>query len=351
MEEAERLADRLALIDEGRLVALDTPQGLVDSVGIEQRLRFTTSAAVDAAWLERLPEVTGAVHHGHQFTVSGDERMLFSVVSLLAAHDIVPTRLHGRPPHPRRRLRRPRRTRIGAHAPGGRTMTALLTLTRSQARIFLREPIAVAFGLVFPAVLLVVIGSAFPGATAPNAAFAGRSLVDVYAPVAVVLGLATLAIALLPATLGSDRERGILRRLSTTPAHPGTLVAAHLVVQTVVVTCAGSATVLAGWLVLDVALPGQPAWFLVSFVLVVAVLLALGLLLGAVVPTSGAGQSLGMLVYFPLLFFAGVYIPMEIMPGGIQTISGWTPAGAAVQALSDSWAGAAPSSTSLLVLG
>jgi ABC-2 type transport system ATP-binding protein len=38
MEEAERLADRLALIDEGRLVALDTPRGLVDSVGLEQRL-------------------------------------------------------------------------------------------------------------------------------------------------------------------------------------------------------------------------------------------------------------------------------------------------------------------------
>lgn len=229
-------------------------------------------------------------------------------------------------------------------------MTALLTLTRSQARIFLREPIAVGFGFAFPAVLLLVIGSVFPGATEPNAAFGGRSLVDVYAPVAVVLGLATLAIAMLPATLGSDRERGILRRLSTTPAHPATLVAAHLVVQAVVVTCSGIATILAGWLVLDLALPQRAGWFLVSFVLVVAALLALGLLLGALVPTSNAGQALGMLVYFPLLFFAGVYIPMEIMPDGIQTVSGWTPAGAAVQALSDSWAGAAPSALSLLVL-
>lgn len=229
-------------------------------------------------------------------------------------------------------------------------MTALLTLTRSQARIFLREPIAIGFGLVFPAVLLLVIGSVFPGATEANAALAGRSLADVYAPVAVVLGLATLAIAMLPAALGSDRERGILRRLSTTPAHPAALVAAHLVVQAVVVTCATILTVLAGWIGLDLALPQRPGWFLVSFVLVVAALLALGLLLGAVVPTSSAGQSLGMLVYFPLLFFAGVYIPLEIMPGGIQTVSGWTPAGAAVQALSDSWAGTAPSATSLLVL-
>lgn len=49
MEEAERLADRLGLIDEGRLVALDTPRGLVDSVGIEQRLQFTTTATIEDA--------------------------------------------------------------------------------------------------------------------------------------------------------------------------------------------------------------------------------------------------------------------------------------------------------------
>lgn len=47
MEEAERLADRLALIDQGRLVALDTPRGLIDSVGLEQRIRFRTPEPVE----------------------------------------------------------------------------------------------------------------------------------------------------------------------------------------------------------------------------------------------------------------------------------------------------------------
>jgi ABC-2 type transport system ATP-binding protein len=93
MEEAERLADRLALIDRGRVVALDTPSGLIDAGGLEQRLRFTTSAAVDEDWLRRLPEVTGVARTRDEVIVSGDERMLFSVVSMLAAHDIVPGRL------------------------------------------------------------------------------------------------------------------------------------------------------------------------------------------------------------------------------------------------------------------
>ena len=93
MEEAERLADRLALIDEGRLVALDTPRGLIDSVGLEQRLRFTTAATIEDEWLEALTDVTGVSRSDGEIVVTGNEKMLFSVVSLLAHHEIIPDRL------------------------------------------------------------------------------------------------------------------------------------------------------------------------------------------------------------------------------------------------------------------
>ncbi|MGB0112133.1 MAG: ABC transporter ATP-binding protein [Ilumatobacteraceae bacterium] len=92
MEEAERLADRLALIDAGRLVALDTPHGLIESVGLEQRIRFSTSATIEDEWLRRLPEVNGVDRSHGEIVVTGNERMLFSVVSLLASHEVVPTR-------------------------------------------------------------------------------------------------------------------------------------------------------------------------------------------------------------------------------------------------------------------
>jgi ABC-2 type transport system permease protein len=229
-------------------------------------------------------------------------------------------------------------------------MSAVGALTRTQSKVFLREPLTVFFGLVFPSVLLLVIGTAFPGATDPAPAFDGRSLVDVYASTAIVLGLATVAIFLLPVALGGDRERGILRRLSTTPVHPRTLVAAHLAVQLVVVTVATVAAVLVGKLVFGIAFPENLGWFIVSFALGAVSLLAVGLLIGAVVPTASSGQGIGMLLYFPILFFAGVYIPLQVMPDGIQTISGYTPAGAAVKALSDSWVGGVPQTSSLLVM-
>jgi ABC-2 type transport system permease protein len=229
-------------------------------------------------------------------------------------------------------------------------MTALGALTKTQSRVFSREPLSIFFGLVFPALLLIVIGSVFPGATEKNAELAGMSLVEVYAPVSIALGLATVALSILPATLGGDREKGILRRLSTTPVHPSALVIAHLVVQLIVVTCATLAAITLGMLVFGLPFPQSPGWFLLSYLLGAVSLLAAGSLIGAFVPTASSGQAVGMLLYFPLLFFAGVYIPLQVMPQGILTVSNYTPSGAAVQALTTSWAGNIPATSSLVVM-
>jgi ABC-2 type transport system ATP-binding protein len=48
MEEAERLCDRMALLDAGRLVAMDTPAGLVARVSAGQRIRFRPSQPLPA---------------------------------------------------------------------------------------------------------------------------------------------------------------------------------------------------------------------------------------------------------------------------------------------------------------
>ncbi|MDG4772979.1 ABC transporter ATP-binding protein [Solwaraspora sp. WMMD792] len=88
MDEAERLCDRLALIDAGRVVALDTPAGLVASVAAEQRVRFRPSAALDERLLTDLPEVTSVHRHGPQVVVAGTGNLLQAVTSVLAEQQI-----------------------------------------------------------------------------------------------------------------------------------------------------------------------------------------------------------------------------------------------------------------------
>ncbi|MFE2290126.1 ABC transporter ATP-binding protein [Streptomyces sp. NPDC059452] len=71
MEEAERLCDRIALIDQGRIAALDTPAALISGVSGGQRLRFRSADAVDRAALSALEEVAGVVVEGRTVTVTG----------------------------------------------------------------------------------------------------------------------------------------------------------------------------------------------------------------------------------------------------------------------------------------
>ncbi|MET8909938.1 ABC transporter ATP-binding protein [Micromonospora sp. NPDC004551] len=88
MEEAERLCDRLAVIDAGRVVAIDTPTGLLSRVGTEHRVHFRPLGALDDAVLSALPEVTGVSRSGDEVTVTGPEEVLQAVLSALAERKI-----------------------------------------------------------------------------------------------------------------------------------------------------------------------------------------------------------------------------------------------------------------------
>jgi ABC-2 type transport system ATP-binding protein len=89
MAEAERLCDRLALVDSGKIVALDTPAGLVARVDDRQRIRFRPSAPIDHALLARLPEVTQVERAGGQLVVTGTGNLLLAVTTELARNQVV----------------------------------------------------------------------------------------------------------------------------------------------------------------------------------------------------------------------------------------------------------------------
>ena len=90
MEEAERLGDRLAVIDAGRLVALDTPAGLIDAVDAAQHLRLRLSAPLPDSVLTALPQVTAVEREGELLRVSGTGDVLTAVVTTLAAEGVAP---------------------------------------------------------------------------------------------------------------------------------------------------------------------------------------------------------------------------------------------------------------------
>lgn len=228
------------------------------------------------------------------------------------------------------------------------------TLTLTQARLFVREPANVFFGLVFPALLMVAVGLLLPGMRDPIAdagpGLAGLRPIDIYLPVVLALAIATVALTTFPPTFGAYREKGILRRLSTTPLPASRLLVAEVSVNVVVLLVGVAAAVLAGLVLLDVPGPRQPILTAAVFLLGAVQMLAVGGLVAALVPTAGAASVTSMSLYFPMLFFAGVWVPAPLMSETLQRISAVVPLGAVAQALTEAWLGSGTPVLQLVVM-
>jgi ABC-2 type transport system permease protein len=229
-------------------------------------------------------------------------------------------------------------------------MKSLTKLVAVEAKLFVREPLGAFFALAFPAILLLVLGSAIPGFTEPDEALGGDRPIDIYLPITLALAIATVTIITLLGVLSQYRERGILRRLSTTPVSPTVLLAAQLVVNVGALVVGSLLAFLVATAVFGVAPPANVPGFGLAFVLGSAAMCAVALLIAAVAPSARASSGIGTLVYFPLMFFAGVWTPGPVMPDLVRRISDYTPLGAASQALQDSFAGAWPSALHVAVM-
>jgi ABC-2 type transport system ATP-binding protein len=88
MEEAERLCNRVALIDHGRIIALDTPEGLAEKVTGGKQVRFVPSKPFDDSLLKALPEVKTVGHEGKHVRVVGSGQLVNAIIQTLTQNGI-----------------------------------------------------------------------------------------------------------------------------------------------------------------------------------------------------------------------------------------------------------------------
>ena len=89
MDEVERLCDRVMVIDQGRVLAIDSPSGLIRRTGSEQTLRFRPSQPIDDEVLAALPEVITVHREGSQIMVTGTGNVVQTVSSLLTQRGVI----------------------------------------------------------------------------------------------------------------------------------------------------------------------------------------------------------------------------------------------------------------------
>ncbi|KAF4408109.1 MULTISPECIES: ABC transporter permease [Streptomyces] len=221
---------------------------------------------------------------------------------------------------------------------------------RTEIRLMCREPGAIFWVVLFPTLLLSILGL-IPGFREPDPKHGGLRVVDLYVPIAVLLSMITAGIQSMPTVLTGYRERGILRRLSTTPARPVSLLLAQITVHGAAIAVAAVLALAVGRIAFDVPLPEQPFGYALAFVLAALSALALGTVVSALSSTTKMSSVLGSIVFFPAMFTAGVWLPVQSMPETLQTIVEFSPLGAASQSLDQAMSGNWPDLAHLGVTG
>ncbi len=226
-------------------------------------------------------------------------------------------------------------------APARWGMRGLGALIRSEGRLFLRDPGNLFFVIAFPTVLLVGLGLTIPGMRVPilelPAPWRGFTPIDFFTPVMLATVAATAGLTALPAYVAGARELGVVRRLQTTPMRRQGVLVAPVVVQLCGVAVGAVLALVVAVTVFDCPMPRQPALAIVAFLLAVASMFAVGLVIGGLAPRASTASGLGTLLYFPMLFVAGVWTPGPLMPDAVAQVAQWTPLGAAAQALMTAW--------------
>jgi ABC-2 type transport system permease protein len=222
-------------------------------------------------------------------------------------------------------------------------------LVMNEARLAWRQPAGMIAGIGISLVLLIIFGE-LPVFQKSSARLDGLSAFEIYIPILIAFSIGVIALTYLPGPLVAYREQGFLRRLSTTPAPASWVLGAQLVVQACLMVISVLVLLIGSVVFFAAPAPKNPAGLILAVLLSIAALFAIGLAIAAVAWTPAAARGIMAAAFYPLMFFAGLYFPVQLLPGALQAVSHATPLGAAVQAIQAAMVQGFPPAAPLLVL-
>jgi ABC-2 type transport system permease protein len=216
-------------------------------------------------------------------------------------------------------------------------MKSLLKMTWMEAKLFLREPVSAFFTLVFPLIYLFMYGAI--SGNKPTPMYGGRGTIDAAIPSLTAVIISMTGLMATTMTMATYREKGILRRLRTTPVSPLVVLAAQVVV-TFAMTCLGMLLLIAaGKLVYHVRFEGNAFSLLAGFVLSSLSFFGIGFILAGLMPTVRTAWVAAMVLLYPMLFLSGAFFSVALLPAAVQKVSAFMPLTYVVNLLSGLWIG------------
>ena len=217
-------------------------------------------------------------------------------------------------------------------------MRTVFELAKLELKLFFREPITVIFTFGLPLIFLPVMGSVFGNAPNPNI-YRGVGAMNFYTPAYISLVLASIGLIQLPVHLSAYKERGVLRRFRASSISGSAIFGSQTMVS-LVVSLVGAAGVMAiGFLFFSVQAPHDWVGVILMFLLGLLCFVAIGVLLGALLPNARATQGAGLILYVVMMLLGGSGPPREVLSKPLQITGDITPLRHVVTMIQDPWLG------------
>jgi ABC-2 type transport system permease protein len=216
-------------------------------------------------------------------------------------------------------------------------MKSLLKMTWMEAKLFLREPVSAFFTLVFPLMYLLLFGAI--SGNEPTPQFGGQRTIDASIPGLGAMIICMTGLMSTTMTMSTYQERGVLRRLRTTPVSPLVVLVAQAIVVFVMTSLGMLLLVTAGELVYHVRFEGNALSVLAGFALSSLSFFGIGFILAGSMPTTRSAWVVGMVLLYPMLLLSGAFFTVELLPVAVQRVSTFIPLTYVVNLLRGLWAG------------
>lgn len=227
------------------------------------------------------------------------------------------------------------------------SLGALRTSAWIEAKLFLREPMTVAFTLALPLLFLFVLGGVFGNSPSPGA-YGGHGPLDFYIPAYLGLVWASVGLLALPVHLARYREDGVLRRLRASAAPKWAVFGSQAIVASAIALAGGVLVVAAAAVTYDIHAPRFVPGVLAAWLLAGLVFASLGILLGCI-PTSRGALGAGLGLFFVMMMLSGAGPPFEVMTSIMRRVSDVLPLTYVNRVLQAPWLGAAVQWSDVLV--
>lgn len=218
-----------------------------------------------------------------------------------------------------------------------------LKLAWIEAKLFLREPLAVIFAFAFPFFVLFVLGGVF-GSDVPDneedlRVWRGVAPTQYYLPAYVGLVMASIGLISLPLRLAAYREQGVLRRFRAAGMPLSAILASQALVAIGIATIGATGITVASIIAYGTNLPSDWPGVIFAFAICALSFASIGLLLGGILPTARAAQGAGLTLFFVMMFISGAGPPREVLSEGMRSFSNVLPLTHVIIALQDPWLG------------